>query len=83
MVVDKIHEIISFKQSRWLDKYIKFITQKRIRAKNEFENVFYKFFKDAFYGRTVENVRKRLRLEFIKNYEYKKIINQLSKLTFA
>ena len=37
MVVEKIHEIISFKQSKWLEKYINFNTQKRNKAKNEFE----------------------------------------------
>ena len=29
MIVEKIHEIISFKQNRWLEKYISFNTQKR------------------------------------------------------
>ena len=29
MRVDKCHEIISFKQSKWLEKYIYFITQKK------------------------------------------------------
>ena len=33
MVVQKIHEIISFKQSRWLESYISFNTQKRNKAK--------------------------------------------------
>ena len=28
IVVDKIHEVISFKRSNWLEKYIKFSTQK-------------------------------------------------------
>ena len=37
MVVEKIHEIISFKQSKWLESYISFITQKRNKAKNDFE----------------------------------------------
>ena len=37
MVVEKIHERISFKQSKWLEKYINFNTQKRNKAKNEFE----------------------------------------------
>ena len=32
MVVDKIHEIISFKQSNWLEKNINFNTQKRNMA---------------------------------------------------
>ena len=33
MLVDKIHERISFKQSKWLEKYISFNTQKRNKAK--------------------------------------------------
>ena len=34
MIVDKIHEIISFKQSMWLEKYKIFNTQKsKIRLK--------------------------------------------------
>ena len=30
MVVENIHEIISFKQSRWLEKGMKLITQKKL-----------------------------------------------------
>ena len=37
MIVDKAHEIISFKQSKWLEKYISFTTQKRNQAMNDFE----------------------------------------------
>ena len=33
MVVEKIHEKIPFRQSKWLVKYINFIRQKRKRAK--------------------------------------------------
>ena len=42
MIVDKIHNIISFRQSRWLEKYISFNTQKRNQAENDFEKDFYK-----------------------------------------
>ena len=34
-IVEKIHEIISFKQSKWLEKYFSFNTQKRNRAKKK------------------------------------------------
>ena len=82
MIVGKIHEIISFKQSKWLEKYIKFDTQKRIKSKKEFEKHFYILLKSAFYGKTMQNVRNRLRLEFVKIDDYKKKIKQQSKRTF-
>ena len=65
MIVDKVHDIISFKQSRWLEKYINFNTQKRNEAVNEFEKDFYKLLKNAFYGETMENMRNRLKSKFV------------------
>ena len=40
MIVERVHNIISFKQSRWLEKYINFNTQKRNQAVNDFEKDF-------------------------------------------
>ena len=37
MVIDKVHEINSFKQSKGLEKYINFITQRRNQVVNGFE----------------------------------------------
>ena len=82
MVVDKDHEIISFKQSKWLEKYIYFNTQKRNKAKIDFEKDFYKLLNNAFYGKTMENVRNQLGLKFFKKDDYKEIIKYQSKLTF-
>ena len=36
MTVDKVHDIISFRQSKWLEKYVNFNTQKRNQAVNDF-----------------------------------------------
>ena len=82
MEVVKVHNIISFKQSKWLKKYISFNTRKRNRAKNEFEKDFYKLLNNSFYGKTMEIVRNRKKLEFIKKEDTHKIIKQQSKLTF-
>ena len=65
-----------------MEKYINFNTQKRKRAKNEFEKDFYELLNNAFYGKTMERVRNRLKIEFIEKYDFKKIIKQQSKLTF-
>ena len=40
MKSNKVHSVISFKQSKWLEKYIDFNTQKRNQAVNDFERMF-------------------------------------------
>ena len=60
MVVEKIHEIISLKQSKWLEKYISFSTAKRNKAKKTFEKNFFKLLVNAAFGKFLENVRNRL-----------------------
>ena len=82
MIVEKVHEIISFKRSKWLEKYVSFNTQKRNRAKKDFEKEFFKLLVNAAFGKILENVRNRLKLEIIKKDDIKKIIKQQSKLTF-
>ena len=66
MIDEKVHEIISFKQSKWLESYFSFNTQKRNKAKNEFEKDFFKLLVNAAFGKFLENVRNRLELELIK-----------------
>ena len=82
MIVEKVHSLFSFKQSRWLERYISFNTQKRNKAKNDFEKDFYKLLYIAFYGKTMENVRNVLKIKFIRKDKYREIIKQQSKMTF-
>ena len=82
MIVDKVHNIISFRQSRLLEKYKIFNTQKRNQAVNDFEKDFYKLLNNAFYGKTRENVRNRLKIKFVKKDNYREIVKRQSKLTF-
>ena len=82
MVVEKVHEIISFKQSKWLESYISFNTQKRNKARNDFEKDFFKLLVNAAFGKFLKNVRNRLDLELNKKDNIKKIVDQQSKLTF-
>ena len=48
-----------------MEKNLNFNTQKRNKSKNEFERDFYKPINNAFYGKTMENVRNRFRLDLI------------------
>ena len=72
MIVDKVHNIISFKQSRWLVIYINFNTQIKNQAVNDFEKDFRKLLNNAFYGKTMENVRNRLKIKLIKKDDCRK-----------
>ena len=40
MKLTKIHKVLRFKQSDWMEKYIDFNTEKRTTAANTFENIF-------------------------------------------
>ena len=51
MVIVKGHENISFKQSKWLEKYIILYTQKRIKAKSDIEKDFYKLINNGAFGK--------------------------------
>ena len=76
MLMDKVHEITSFKQSKWLENNINFVTQERYQAVKGFEKAFYNKLNNAFYGKTMENVRNRCTIDFIKKDETDKNIKQ-------
>ena len=82
MNIEKVHDVISFKQSKWFEKYKNFNTQKRNLAVYDFEKDFYKILNNAFYGKTMENVRNTCKIEILKRNKIDKIRKQQWKLTF-
>ena len=67
MKLTKIHRVLTFKQSDWMEKYINFNTEKRMKAANDFEKEFFKLMINSFYGKAIENLLKRVNVRWINN----------------
>ncbi len=63
--VTKTHRILEFSQSPWLKKYIDFNTEKRKMATSSFERDFFKLANNAIFGKTMENLRKRVDVRIV------------------
>ena len=64
--VSKVHRVLTFKQSKWLQPYMKLNTKKRKEATSKCDQDFFKLMSNSTYGKLCESKRNRVNVKLVR-----------------
>ena len=82
MRMKNVNRVIEFDQEPWMEPYIRMNTEFRKQARNDFETDFYKLMNNSVFGKTMENLRNRVDVKIVRDWEADKIRKLLSSPSF-
>lgn len=83
MIITKIHNVITYNQAPWMKPYIDFNTSKRAACTADSDKNMFKLMNNAAYGKTMENIRKRMQFEIVTSKKrFKKTVSKPNAKSF-
>ena len=83
MRLTKVHRTLRFDQSLWIKPYSRINTELRKKATSDFEKDLYKLMNNSVFGKTMENLRKRVDVKLVRSHEEDKLRRLIASPAFA
>ena len=83
MHLTKVHRALWFEQSPWMEPYIRMNTELRKQATSVFEKDLYKLMNNSVFGKTMENLRRRVNVKLVRSHEEDKLRRLIASPSFA
>ena len=83
MKLKKVHRALRFEQSPWMEPYIRMNTELRKQATSAFEKDLYKLMNNSVFGKTMENLRRRVNMKLVRSHEEDKLRRLIASPSFA
>ena len=82
MQLKKVHRVIEFDQEPWMEPYIRMNMESRKQVKSDFETDFYKLMNNSVFFKMMENLRNRVDVKIVRDWETDKIRKLLPSPSF-